>query len=1284
MPDSAHYSYNGNVTTFAAYGNTLYVGGDFTRMGRYTGSFIGADDVTGVPINLQAWPKVNGRVLACIPDGSGGWIIGGGFTSVGGVGRGNLAQINASGQLTSWNPSANDTVYTILSYNNTIYVGGRFTTVGGQTRNKIAAVSITTGAATTWNPNGGIGTSNVRQLYLDGTTLYVGGQFTQMGGTRTNLAAFDITTGLLTPWAPTANIQVNAFAVNAGIVYVGGYFTQINGFNRAGIAAIDAITGTLTTWNPGSGNAVMSLVINGANILVGGNFTFIGGQLRKGFAELSLGSGNATGTIFDLNSTGTLQTMCKIGNTVYLGGDFTTINTTIEKDNIAAVDVSSNTVLSWESHADNAVYTIQKSGTTIFAGGAFKMLGRKIRNYVASINLLDDEVTQWNPNPSSVVVAVFPTMDTVYLGGSYLDAVSSSTGTLLTGFDVNIAGGTIKALHKHNNTLYLGGSFTHVGGIQRKSLASVNASTGAVTTWNPLVTGTVTINDFVAYNSTLYVGGVFTHILGQSRDHLAAIDLNTATLAAWDPNPNAGIYKLAADGGLIYVSGVFTSIGGQSRNYVAAVDATTGLANSWNPAPDDDIEHMQAAAGTIYVAGSFNTIGINTVNRDYLASVKANGVATTFLPPPLFGTPIKGMFVYNNKWYLGSNTNFDIVGPNTKAMAIYDILDAPPIVTISGNNTVCAGTATTYSASTSVTGATYQWQVNGSNVGGNTTTYTYTPANNDQVKCIITVPLGACNTTTTDTSNIITVTITPSTTPTISVAGASTVCTGSSSAYTATTNITGGTYQWQVNNVNVGTNSGTYSYTPANNDQVKCIITVPSTGCFSTTNATSNIITVTIVTSITPTISITTPNTTVCSGTSVTYTATTNVTGGTYQWQVNNVNVGTNSATYTHTPANGNQVKCIVTVPVGGCYTATTVTSNIITMTVTPSITPTISIAATSTNVCSGTSVTYTATTNITGGTYQWQVNNVNAGTNSNTYSYTPSNGDQVKCIITVPGTGCFTANSATSNVIAMTVGTAVAPTISISGNTDICGSVNTTYTAITNVTGGNYQWQVNGVNAGGNAATYSYTPANGDVVTCVVTVVTGCFTANNATSNSLSITVTSQTTPTISISAPTAESVGNTVNVTATVNNAGTNYNIEWKNNGTTFDNTSVPATSYVKGPGQDNITAIITPVGCYTVVTSNTATVDELLSVGETGAKNTIEVFPNPFSSEITITDLQQNDIVMLVDVMGKKVGEWKISLTAEQTRLSVTDLSSGIYMLRVCDKDGNTRMNVMLNRK
>jgi hypothetical protein len=82
-----------------------------------------------------------------------------------------------------------------------------------------------------------------------------------------------------------------------------------------------------------------------------------------------------------------------------------------------------------------------------------------------------------------------------------------------------------------------------------------------------------------------------------------------------------------------------------------------------------------------------------------------------------------------------------------------------------------------------------------------------------------------------------------------------------------------------------------------------------------------------------------------------------------------------------------------------------------------------VSVASDANPVCEGTAVNFTATPN-NGGTspaYQWQVNSINVGTNSSTYSYVPLNNDVVIVILTSDA-ACATGNPATSAPVTMTV----------------------------------------------------------------------------------------------------------------------------------------------------------------------------------------------------------------------------------------------------------------------
>src|SRR5436189_275512 len=127
-------------------------------------------------------------------------------------------------------------------------------------------------------------------------------------------------------------------------------------------------------------------------------------------------------------------------------------------------------------------------------------------------------------------------------------------------------------------------------------------------------------------------------------------------------------------------------------------------------------------------------------------------------------------------------------------------------VTIAANpgNTICTGSAVTFTA-TPVNGGTtptYQWKLNGTNVGTNSNTYqSSTLANGNKITCVMTSSL-ACANPTTATSNEITMSVTAAVAPSLTIAASpgNSICTGSAVTFTATP-VNGGlipAYQWKL------------------------------------------------------------------------------------------------------------------------------------------------------------------------------------------------------------------------------------------------------------------------------------------------------------------------------------------------------------------------------------------------------------------------------------------------------------------------------------------------------
>jgi len=489
------------------------------------------------------------------------------------------------------------------------------------------------------------------------------------------------------------------------------------------------------------------------------------------------------------------------------------------------------------------------------------------------------------------------------------------------------------------------------------------------------------------------------------------------------------------------------------------------------------------------------------------------------------------------------------------------------------SNQVCEGENVTITATPTNGGTTpvYHWIVNGVNLTQGMSTFSYLPANNDIVKCQLTSSL-LCASGNPATSNEIPITVFPIKPVSVSITcSANPVCQGSTVNFTATpTN--GGTlpvYQWQVNGNPVGINSSTYSYIPQNGDVIFCKLT-SDVNCPSSATVSSNNLVMNVFSDQPASISIVASRNPSCDGNPVTFTATALNAGNSpvYNWKVNNIAAGTNSASFIYTPVNGDLVNCTLTSS-NTCSAQTSSVSNTITMAITPRAVISISITSSANPVCVGTPVTFNATTVSIGSiVYQWKINNVNVGTNSPTFTYIPINGDKVTCWLNTSAT-CIVGNGIEcSNEIRMVVNSQLTTSLTITATANpVCTGSPVTFQALP-VNGGSapvYQWKVNGSLAGTNNAAYTYIPVNGDIISCKIISNMNCVSPDSAWSNMISMNVTPKKLVDVAILSSMNPACPNVqVDFSATPTNGGTSPVYIWKVNGT-VNGTNSPNFSYL-----------------------------------------------------------------------------------------------------------------------
>jgi len=408
--------------------------------------------------------------------------------------------------------------------------------------------------------------------------------------------------------------------------------------------------------------------------------------------------------------------------------------------------------------------------------------------------------------------------------------------------------------------------------------------------------------------------------------------------------------------------------------------------------------------------------------------------------------------------------------------------------------TACAGSTFSISLTGSGTGVSYQWQVNAgsgfSNVtnggvysGATTASLTITgvtAAMNGYVyRAIVS---GTCSPSVTSG----TTTITVNTAPVITTQPASsTVCAGGTATFTVAASGTGPlSYQWQIFNgiswANIpaiapfsGTTTATMTITGAiaayNGSQYRCVV---SGGC--TPAAISNTAILTVNTA--PSIILQPSNTTVCAGTTASFSVVAAGSGLTYQWQQNtgsgftNITGATNSTINlvgVTAAMNGYQYRVIIS---GTCTPSVTSTAATLTVNTAPVITTNPAY----TSACVGSTATFSVSATGTGLTYQWQIYDFSIGnfvnmTNTAPYSgvntatltinpvSTAVNFTYYRCVVS----GTCTP-SATSGYAMLTVNTAPSITTQPPATIAACTGTNVNITVGATGSGLTYQWQLN------------------------------------------------------------------------------------------------------------------------------------------------------------------------------------------------------------------------------
>ena len=526
--------------------------------------------------------------------------------------------------------------------------------------------------------------------------------------------------------------------------------------------------------------------------------------------------------------------------------------------------------------------------------------------------------------------------------------------------------------------------------------------------------------------------------------------------------------------------------------------------------------------------------------------------------------------------------NVVVTAASGQCSAIVNNID--PTVSPQGSSyTYTLTGATTGSGTGTASGKTF-------NVGVTTLTYALTDA-----------PSTSCS---------FSVTVNPGTTASVNINTAiTTICSGQLVSFAATP-VNGGnspSYQWKLNGNNItGAIYSTYQSSSLVNGDVVSVVMTSSLSCASSSTVASNNISIAVTTSVAPVVNIQVSATTICAGTTVTFTATPTDGGANpvYQWKLNGNNVGSNSPIYQSSSLqNGDKVKVVMTSS-ALCASPSSAVSEEVTMTVNAAAIPSVTIETNAEAICTGQLATFTALPKNAGNNpvYEWTLNNNAVGSNSPTYQCaTLADGDNVR-VTMAPSKSCGNNTPVVSNTITMTVGADVTPSVTISAvNSTACaGTLAIFYASPLSGAGSSpsYQWKRNGINIPGatNSTYQSSSLQNGDVIRVAMTSSLSCANPQTVLSHDSATMIISSVplTPSVTISASATNICqGQTVLFTALPTNGGDVPGYQWKLNGINVgDNIDTFSTNSLQH-GDKVTVEMATSVPCSTSPTATSAPV-------------------------------------------------------------------------------------------
>ncbi|HVK48602.1 MAG TPA: T9SS type A sorting domain-containing protein [Pseudobacter sp.] len=581
----------------------LYIGGENIQSinGETAGNLAALDVVTK---HLLPWiPAVNGRINdLCISKNS--LFVCGSFSTIGNQSKTGLASVEiGTGRIGAWNPAIQGSdITTIRIYKTKLLAGGGIRSAL-QDKHACALLDTSTGNSIEYifSTNDLYHAAGVSTFCLKGDTLLA----FSSGTFDTRVTAVNLADNFRILWKRYFNMLAKANTMEAAdsLVYIAGESISAvykDGFNNdndanieknvSGILALNIRTGKLNNWSPDPVGALENISIHtftlaGNAAFIGGNFTHLKGKRRSGLVMFN----TKTDEIYPFSlvldySSREVHALKLIDSTLYLGGNFTSVNGQPFKSSIIACRVTTGELLSGLKLPLGTALALEATEKYLFAGGNLtEAAGGQGRKNLFAIDRKTNELASWSPNPNSNIYH--------------------------------------NALHISKGKLYAGGSFTEIAGDTRLYIASFDVTTLQLNSWQPFtatgqtailgVVTAITSNEtsiFVASNG-IWEGSAYT-------SGFAGFHNQTGIISNY-PRPQSitgeGITSLAIAGKHLLAGGSFNS-NANLCNGVAAYDLSNKELDPlpgiclFFPVLHQNVDALSIAGNQLYMGGDFTVL----------------------------------------------------------------------------------------------------------------------------------------------------------------------------------------------------------------------------------------------------------------------------------------------------------------------------------------------------------------------------------------------------------------------------------------------------------------------------------------------------------------------------------------------------------------------------------------------------------------------------------------------------------------------------------------------------